>query len=164
MAASLSRTMEDLNGKWAVNKKLSDNPNETLALQGIPHLARSAIQMAHVTYDLVQYTKSFEGKGGGRREVAFLEVTHTASGLLRGSKDVSCVEDSPRETTDWLFGTVVVQTRWATLEEMGDPFLREGWLDEVEGKAVRVTCAKNKLRRAQESGWRVEYGPGKALR
>ncbi|KAH7121557.1 hypothetical protein EDB81DRAFT_700459 [Dactylonectria macrodidyma] len=142
MAAPASKTIEDLNGRWTVNKSLSDSIDPVLVLQGISFLTRSAIRMANVTCNLKQYTGHPEPPTTAEGEVTYLESIQTASGL-KGSKDVRCLDNRPRDQTDWLYGTTANQSRWATLEDICDQFLRDGWLEEVEGKTLILTFSKN---------------------
>ncbi|KAJ3538234.1 hypothetical protein NM208_g5999 [Fusarium decemcellulare] len=154
MAAPASKTIEDLNGKWVLNKSLSDSTDAVLALQGMGYLTRSAIQLASITNNLKQYTGSSEVSHLAGTEVTYLENVQTASGL-KGFEDRHCLDNQPREATNWLFGTVTSRVRWATLEDISDKFLIEGWLDEVEGKTLILTVSENK-----KKGWALTQANG----
>ncbi|KAF4460128.1 hypothetical protein FALBO_13099 [Fusarium albosuccineum] len=178
MAAPASKTIEDLNGKWVLvsiapnsvsfkiwtlltlfppilqNKSLSDSTDAVLALQGIGYLTRSAIGLASITNHLNQYTGSSEVPDLSGTEFTYLENVQTASGL-KGFEDTHCLDNQPREATNWLFGTVTNHVRWATPEDISDEFLIKGWLDEVEGKTLILTVSENK-----NKGWTLTKATG----
>ncbi|KFY31363.1 hypothetical protein V493_01175, partial [Pseudogymnoascus sp. VKM F-4281 (FW-2241)] len=54
MAAPLTKTLNDLDGMWTLNKRLSDDFDEVLTLQGIGWILRKAIGMASTTEQISQ--------------------------------------------------------------------------------------------------------------
>ncbi|ETS87239.1 hypothetical protein PFICI_01067 [Pestalotiopsis fici W106-1] len=134
MAAPASKTIGDLNGKWVMNKTLSDSPEPGLALQGIGYLTRKAIGFATVTLEVKQYTE--EG-------VPHVDIEQTATGGLKGTSEKRTVDNTPREHADWLFGKVKARSFFIKHEDLpgriqaelgGDEFLAGDWIVADEEK------------------------------
>ncbi|KAI4598485.1 hypothetical protein KJ359_002895 [Pestalotiopsis sp. 9143b] len=128
MAAPASKTIGDLNGRWVMNKTLSDNPEPGLALQGIGYLTRKAIGFATVTLDVRQYEE--DGK-------PHVDIEQTATGGLKGTSEHRTVDGEAREHADWLFGKVKARSFFVKHEDLpakikevlgGDEFLAGDWI------------------------------------
>lgn len=76
-----------------------------------------------------------------------MDIVQTASGLT-STEELRCLDDHPREHTDWLFGTVEGRSRWATLAEIDKEFLKKGWLTTGDDDKFIVNRAVNKAK-----GW-----------
>ncbi|KAK1769982.1 hypothetical protein QBC33DRAFT_307894 [Phialemonium atrogriseum] len=129
MAAPASRTLKDLNGKWTMNKTLSDSPDPALALQGIGWLTRKAIGLASITLDI----KEYEGVPSPPSEAAgpatHIEIEQLATAGVKGTTEKRCVDGEWREHGDWLFGRVRGRSNWiASAADVEDKFLAGGWL------------------------------------
>ncbi|KAF3016152.1 hypothetical protein E8E14_008718 [Neopestalotiopsis sp. 37M] len=130
MAAPANKTIGDLNGKWVMNKTLSDSPEPGLALQGIGYLTRKAIGFSTVTLDVKQYTDEATG-------VPHVDIEQTATGGLKGTSEKRTVDGTAREHSDWLFGKVKARSFFVTHEDLpgkireelgGDDFLAGDWI------------------------------------
>ncbi|KAI8628030.1 hypothetical protein F5Y19DRAFT_150807 [Xylariaceae sp. FL1651] len=128
MAAPASKTIGDINGKWVMNKTLSDSPEPALALQGVGWLIRKAIGAATVTLHVKQYTDD--------ASVPHIDVDQIASGGIKGTSENRTLDFQAREHSDWLFGRVTGQSKFVTAEELqalvapdGEP-RTQGWIDD----------------------------------
>ncbi|KAH6604699.1 hypothetical protein Trco_006406 [Trichoderma cornu-damae] len=151
MAAPSSKTTKDLNGRWTMNKTLSDSSEPVLALQGIGFVTRKAIGLATITLEVKQY----QGPPKPPNAATDIIVTHIdivqSASRLSSTQENRCFDDYPRDHTDWLFGSVTGRSRWVSLDEVADGFLRQGWELEGEGKSFITNVAENK-----ERGWVAE--------
>ncbi|KAI0102143.1 hypothetical protein GGR51DRAFT_527942 [Nemania sp. FL0031] len=128
MAAPASKTITSLNGKWSLNKTLSDPTDPALALQGMGWLLRKAIGAANVVLAVTEYVDSETGK-------THIDIEQTASGL-RGTSEARVLDWQPREHKDWLFGRVEGRSKFvATLSELASLVAEDsearksGWVD-----------------------------------
>jgi len=154
MAAPPSKTIADLNGKWQMNKTLSDNSEPALILQGIGWLTRKAIGVATITLDVKQYTAPPSPPNSDTTPVTHIEIEQTGTGGLKGTTEKRCLDHQWREHSDWMFGHVKGQTRFLSGDEITDEFLKKGWLEGEEEKtgpdgASHVESYVESL----ESGW-----------
>ncbi|KAF2636364.1 hypothetical protein P280DRAFT_409685 [Massarina eburnea CBS 473.64] len=137
MAAPATKTIKDLNGKWLMNRKLSDPSDPILTLQGISWFTRKAVNLATVTQHTKQYTAD-EQDG-----VPHIDVDQTATGGIKGTSEHRTLDWTPRLHSDWLFGDLMGQSRFNTIKsileeskEKGESaeadvkYLTEGWLPE----------------------------------
>ncbi|KAH8675556.1 hypothetical protein BX600DRAFT_507784 [Xylariales sp. PMI_506] len=130
MAAPANKTIADLNGKWVMNKTLSDNPEPGLTLQGIGFLTRKAIGLATITLD----TKQYDGDDG----FVHVDIDQIASGGIKGTTELRVINGEPHEHSDWLFGSVNASSRWATAADLAEvakewgEHLVAGWLEGPE--------------------------------
>ncbi|KAK2054048.1 hypothetical protein LY76DRAFT_597331 [Colletotrichum caudatum] len=129
MAAPATNTIADLSGKWVINKTLSDSPEPALSLQGIGWMTRKAIGLATVTLTVKQYTAPPSPPGQGTEPVTHIDVDQVATGGLKGTSEERCLDFEFREHSDWMFGTVRGQSKWMSLDEIEDEFLKKGWLE-----------------------------------
>lgn len=135
MAAPANKTLKDLNGKWFMNKTLSDNPDEGLALQGIGWLTRKAIGMATVTLHVKMYTGPPKPPATSTDPVVHIDIDQTATAGLKGTSEKRCIDSVVREHSDWIFGSVNGHTKWATPAEIETDHLRSNWLEGDAEKA-----------------------------
>jgi hypothetical protein len=147
MAAPADKTTKDLNGKWVMNKSLSDSADPALALQGIGFLLRKAIGLATVTLTINQYEAPPKPPNQSTEIYTHLDIEQSASGLT-STQENRCLDNEFREHTDWLFGTVRGQSRWVSLDEIEDAHLKKGWNVEGEGKTFVFSHVIN-----EANGW-----------
>ncbi|KAF7889018.1 hypothetical protein EAF00_009318 [Botryotinia globosa] len=153
MAAGPEVTLKDLSGNWVMNKTLSGDTDAVLALQGVGWLARKAISVATVTLHVKQYIDE--------NQVTHVDIDQTATGGIKGTSENRILDWSVGTHEDHLFGKIVGQSRFCTLEQAAefddDAFLREGWLegDEEnsgpEGQRHVQSYAAN-----EEKGWTAD--------
>ncbi|OAA61002.1 hypothetical protein SPI_05026 [Niveomyces insectorum RCEF 264] len=145
MAAPASKSINDLNGKWRMNKSLSDPFEPVLALQGVGYIVRKAISAATLTLHVRQYeappsepTIADDPVDDAARQVSVthVDIDQTLTGGFKGTTERRCCDDRRREHSDWLFGHVVGRTRWyrgpgaaaAVVRDFGgEAFLAKGW-------------------------------------
>ncbi|KAL7942246.1 hypothetical protein V8C42DRAFT_348105 [Trichoderma barbatum] len=150
MAAPSNKTTKDLNGHWTMNKTLSDSSEPVLALQGVGFLTRKAIGLATVTLAVTQYEGPPKPPNTATDIVTHIDIVQSAS-KLSSTQENRCFDSFTRGHTDWLFGTVEGSSRWVSLDEITDDFLKKGWEIEGEGKTLMTNIAVNK-----ERGWTAE--------
>ncbi|KAF5025309.1 hypothetical protein F66182_2642 [Fusarium sp. NRRL 66182] len=136
MAAPAEKTITDLSGKWVLNKNLSDSSEPILSLQGIGYLTRKGIGMATISLDINQYSAPPKPPNTSTDVFTHIDITQSASGLS-STQENRCLDDTFREHSDWLFGSVKGRSRFITLDEVEDAFLKEGWLAESDVKFIQ---------------------------
>ncbi|KAJ4196530.1 Hypothetical protein NCS54_00062500 [Fusarium falciforme] len=145
MAAPAGKTITDLNGKWQLNKTLSDSSEPILALQGIGYLTRKGINIATITLDINQYTAPPKPPNTSTDLFTHVDIVQSASGLT-STKENRCLDETFREHSDWLFGNVKGSSKFVTLDEIDDDFLKQGWLPD-QPKFIRSYVE------SQGNGW-----------
>ncbi|KAF7155433.1 hypothetical protein CNMCM5623_007504 [Aspergillus felis] len=143
MAAPAHKTTKDLNGTWIQNKKLSGSADLGLQIQGIGYFIRNIIRMAPITIQIRQYEARAESSADLTCAVTNIDIEQSAPGVST-SKEHHCLDGLSRDHSDWLFGSVINQTRWISLEDIEDKFLTSGWLPEggnslIYSKAASVS-------------------------
>ncbi|KAH7326534.1 hypothetical protein B0I35DRAFT_475170 [Stachybotrys elegans] len=147
MAAPASKTIQDLSGKWVMSKALSDSSDSGLSLQGINFVLRKTIGLATVNIDVKQHIAPPSAPNKSTDPVTHVDLLMSAAGLS-SSQENRCLDDTWRESSDWLFGTVRARVRFTSIEELDDAFLKKGWLKEGEGKTLIIDETQN-----VKSGW-----------
>ncbi|KOS22492.1 hypothetical protein ESCO_002331 [Escovopsis weberi] len=143
MAAPPEKTIHSLDGRWNLNKTLSNDPDPVLALQGIGYLLRKAISYAPISLDFRQYEgPPNEGNDGAGADASFthIDIVQTVF-KVSSTLEPRCLDYVWRARTDKVFGEVEARSRWVTLDELVaaglDEHLAQGWLTgeaEEEGK------------------------------
>ncbi|KAF5698917.1 hypothetical protein FGLOB1_11708 [Fusarium globosum] len=146
MAAPAEKTTSDLSGKWVLNKTLSDSSEPILSLQGIGYLTRKGIGLATITLDINQYNAPPKPPNTSTDVFTHIDITQSASGLS-STHENRCLDFNNREHTDWLFGTVRGRSRFVTLDEIEEDFLKTGWLTEGDGKFIQS------IAESVDNGW-----------
>ncbi|KAK0733938.1 hypothetical protein B0T26DRAFT_632739 [Lasiosphaeria miniovina] len=135
MAAPLSKTIGDFNGKWVMNKSESTSVEPGLILQNIGWVTRKIVAASTITLSVNQYTGPPSPPAEPTEAaVTHIEIEQTGTAGLKGSTEKRCLDFTFREHTDWLFGTVRGQSKWIALPNIDDAFLAEGWLEGDEEK------------------------------
>lgn len=60
------------------------------------------------------------------KNVTIVDITQTVSGLA-STEEKRCLDNEFRPHSDFIFGEVRGQSRWVTLEEIEDEYLKQGW-------------------------------------
>jgi len=127
MAAPPEKTLKDLNGKWVMNKSLSDDTDSILQMQNIGWLLRKAIGLATITLTITEYTED---------KVTHVDTKNTLTGNIKGTTELRSLDWTWRDHEDGIFGKLKGRTRWIRLgdlkagdgtEESDLPFLTGGW-------------------------------------
>ncbi|KAL2685080.1 hypothetical protein Neosp_006175 [[Neocosmospora] mangrovei] len=145
MAAPAEKTITDLNGKWLLNKTLSDSSEPILSLQGIGYLTRKGINLATITLDINQYQAPPKPPNTSTDVFTHVDIVQSASGLT-STKENRCLDETFREHSDWLFGNVKGNSKFVPLDEIEDDFLKQGWLPD-QPKFIRSYVE------SQGNGW-----------
>ncbi|KAI1637930.1 hypothetical protein F4809DRAFT_602334 [Biscogniauxia mediterranea] len=155
MAAPANKTIGDLNGKWHLNKTLSDPVEPVLALQGVGWFIRKAVSAAGITLHVKHYLAE------GDDAVPHVDITQVATGGIQGTTENRTADYEFREHSDWLFGAVRGRCKFVTPEELAE-FLEtaaaEGWVDPSD----RDFLARDWLP-ASEAERAGAFGQGKPL-
>ncbi|KAL2041348.1 hypothetical protein N7G274_005730 [Stereocaulon virgatum] len=142
MAAPPEKTLKDLNGKWVMNKSLSDDYDRILEMQGIGWFLRKAISYATVTLTINQYTDS--------SNLTHFDIKQVATGGVQGTTENRTLDWTWRDHKDGIFGNVKGRSRWVKLGDVDDDeFLKVGY-DDLEGEHVQA-WAEN-----VEKGWTAD--------
>ncbi|KAM3081111.1 hypothetical protein ACMFMF_003025 [Clarireedia jacksonii] len=125
MAAGPEVTLKDMSGDWVMNKTLSDDADPVLALQGIGWWTRKAISLATVTIHAKQYSDE--------NGITHIDIEQTATGGIKGTTELRTLDWQQRSHEDHLFGKLIGQSRWLTLDDVEDEYLKDGW-EENDGE------------------------------
>ncbi|KAM0278023.1 hypothetical protein ACHAQH_005392 [Verticillium albo-atrum] len=129
MAAPAEKTINNLTGKWVMNKTLSDSPEPALALQGVSWMLRKGIGLATVTLNIKQYDGAPSPPSTASEPATHIDISQTATGGIKGTTENRCLDMEFREHSDWLFGNCRGQSDWRSAEEIEDAHLKKGWLE-----------------------------------
>ncbi|KAL7628746.1 hypothetical protein AAE478_000261 [Parahypoxylon ruwenzoriense] len=148
MAAPASKTIGDLNGKWVLNKALSDSVEPALALQGVGWLVRKAIGSATVTLHVKQYkaapspidssssTPASAPPAADAPLATHIDIQQTVGAAgLKGTAEHRCLDYEFRDHSDWLFGHVQGRSRFVAAAELrslvgeGSEAREKKWVD-----------------------------------
>ncbi|KAK4075493.1 uncharacterized protein Triagg1_4614 [Trichoderma aggressivum f. europaeum] len=140
----------DQMASWWANKTLSDSSEPVLSLQGVGYLVRKGIGLATITIEVEQYEGPPKPPNTAADVVTHIDIKQSASGLS-STQENRCLDNFPRDHTDWLFGTVTGRSRWVSLDEVTDEYLKKGWEVEGGGQSFITNIAENK-----EKGWVAE--------
>jgi len=124
MAAGPEVTLKDLTGDWVMNKSLSDDADPVLALQGIGWWTRKAISLATITLHVKQYIDE--------NGIPHIDIDNTATGGIKGTSELRILDWQERSHKDHLFGNLTGKSRFLTLDDVEDEYLKDGWLEGEE--------------------------------
>lgn len=118
MASPSQVTLQNLSGKWTLNKSSSDNFATVLALQGVNVLIRKAASTASVHLTVTQ------------PDTQHINMAQSVTaGKIPGTTEEYVLDWAWRENEDGFFGKVQGRSRWVGIEEG----VKEGVLKEREG-------------------------------
>jgi hypothetical protein len=123
MACPETVTTKHLTGKLRLNKSLSDDIDETLKLQGVGYIKRTAIANFTLTLEPEQSTDD-DG-------VEHVKVKQTLSGGFKAPADHLVLNDKEISKEDDLFGHLIARSWRAKVDELDIDFLKEGWSDDT---------------------------------
>ncbi|KAI0094779.1 hypothetical protein BDY19DRAFT_42313 [Irpex rosettiformis] len=121
MAVPAETTSSKLTGKYFLNKSLSDDTDNILALQGVSWMTRKAIALATLYVTLTHTAE--EG------EVELLVNHQELTGGLGSSTETRPLDWREREVSDKLFGDIITKTRRAKAPDLEHDYLKEGWTE-----------------------------------
>ncbi|KAF2084552.1 hypothetical protein K490DRAFT_68671 [Saccharata proteae CBS 121410] len=118
MAAPSTVTIENLTGKWGLNKALSDNMEPALNIQGVNWLVRKAVTKINVTMALSQHTDPSTG-------TSVIDIEQ--KGLGSTSTEQRVIDNETRTSTHSLLGTKQDKCSWVKPSDIGDEYLKSGF-------------------------------------
>ena len=128
MAAPTEITLQNLPGKWSLNKDLSDDITQVLELQGVNVMIRKATGAASVHLKITQPSQN-EFK---------MEQTATAAGI-GGTTEEYVLDWEWRKNHDAFFGDVEGRSRWISQDEARQNGAEGDWKnDDSDGKLVQA--------------------------
>lgn len=123
MACPDTVTTKNLSGKLRLNKSLSDNIDETLKLQGVSYIKRTAIANFTLTLEPTQFTDD-DG-------VEHIDVKQTLSGGFKAPADSLLLNGEESSKNDDLFGHLIAKSWRAKVDDLDIDFLKEGWSEDT---------------------------------
>ncbi|KAG2154692.1 hypothetical protein DEU56DRAFT_769793 [Suillus clintonianus] len=123
MACPDTVTTKNFSGKFRFNKVLSDNIDETLKLQGVGYIKRTAIANFTLTLEPSQFTDD-DG-------LEHVNVKQTLSGGFKAPSDSLLLNGEESSKNDDLFGHVIAKSVRAKVDDLDIDFLKEGWTDDT---------------------------------
>lgn len=108
------------------NKSLSGSADPGLVIQGMGYLTRTAISMASISLDVNQYEAPPKEPNTSTDTFTHIDLDQTAAGVST-TTEKRCLDDTFREHTDKVFGSVKGRSLWVSVEDLKDDFLKGGW-------------------------------------
>ncbi|KAL8917785.1 MAG: hypothetical protein Q9208_007766 [Pyrenodesmia sp. 3 TL-2023] len=140
MAAPADKTLKNLDGKWVMNKTLSDDTDRILQMQGVGWFMRRAIALATITLTVEEYIAD---------DLTHIDIEQVATGGITSTENRT-LDWEFRDHTDKIFGAVRGKSRWVKLADVDDDkFLKEGF-DDTEGEHVQSWVE------SKEGGWTAD--------
>ncbi|KAG1749844.1 uncharacterized protein EDB91DRAFT_1109964 [Suillus paluster] len=122
MACPDTVTLKNLTGKHRLNKGLSDGIDETLKLQGVGYLKRTAIANFSLTLEFSQHTDD---------GIEHIDIKQTLSGGFKAPTENIVMDGEEHPKNDDLFGPLIGQTRRVKVDELDIDFLKEEWTEDT---------------------------------
>ncbi|PVH89406.1 hypothetical protein DL98DRAFT_614614 [Cadophora sp. DSE1049] len=153
MAAPPTKTLNDLDGVWTLNKRLSDPFDEVLAIQGIGWILRKTIGLASTT-ERIRQSRDEHG-------IEHIIINTTITGGIKTTPEHRIHNDTwGEEYSDPIFGKSRSRHRRVKIsalkeDDLVEGLLKKGWTEEVvkadelidgiveslnHGWVLRLTC------------------------
>ena len=114
--------------------------DEILRLQGVGWIPRKAIQVSNLLLSIIHYTDE--------TGVEKIDIEQTLGTGLAGGWEYRVLDWTDRPHEDGIFGPVVAKFRRTTLDEIVDPYLKEGWTDDTKEQGVLNGSAKSNVEKS----------------
>ncbi|CAG8976442.1 hypothetical protein HYALB_00008031 [Hymenoscyphus albidus] len=154
MAAPPEVNLNQLDGKFMLNKKLSDSFDALLALQGVSWAVRKAASYA---------TPRLTIKSATRLEDSMICLEIHAVVIGSGSTDNVSLDWSTVDKTDSLLGDYKAKMGWSTAAELSEDVLRDGVLNAggtLDAKYIRIVIESSRDGMVGEHVWSFESVDG----
>ncbi|ERF70186.1 hypothetical protein EPUS_00374 [Endocarpon pusillum Z07020] len=159
MAAPPKVTIDDLSGKFVMNRNLSDPIDPILTLQGLSWFLRKAISFATVTLSVHQYRKPASEEP---KQPIHIDITQRATGGISTTQENRVLDWSERDHEDRIFGKVKGKSRM--FEGFGggeNGFKMEGKGGEVDERFLKGDVDKDgKTESEKAAGTEAEGAEG----
>ncbi|KAL2128436.1 hypothetical protein VTI74DRAFT_9189 [Chaetomium olivicolor] len=120
MAAPPEKTLKNMTGEWVVASKLSKGFDESLALQGLPWWKRQFVFIVTLHESMKQHID----KGG----ITHIDIDLSITGGFKGGQENRIIDGKKHAIETEMLGTIYEQARWANLDDIDDPWLKESWV------------------------------------
>ena len=132
MVAPSDKTLQNLSGKWTLNKELSDDFTPVLEMQGVNFMIRKATGAASVHLKISQPSETE------------LKMEQTATSLaIPGTTENYILDWEWRDDHDAFFGDIQGRSRWINQSEAWDNGAEGDWpKDDSDGKLIQATGKK----------------------
>ncbi|KAH9937062.1 uncharacterized protein B0H18DRAFT_1112947 [Fomitopsis serialis] len=135
MAVPPEMTVLNTTGKYIMSKRLSDDTDELLRLQGLGWFKRRIIKMG----TLYLTVRHFTDDAG----VEHIDILQSLSGLSDTDEN-RALDWVPRSHEDDTFGKVSSRSRRIRVDEVENEWLRTGWTPDTEEHGLVFTQAESK--------------------
>ncbi|KAJ5170025.1 uncharacterized protein N7500_002808 [Penicillium coprophilum] len=133
MAAPSLRDIPDLNGTWVLNRKLSTDPDDIMALQGVPWVVRKVLRHARLSLQICQTTSTcIEEKvddssilADNLKSVTSLRITQTVNPGGFDSEGSYLVDGSKQDLSLPIFGDIQMQLKFIPRSHVLEDCIRE---------------------------------------
>ncbi|KAJ5327636.1 hypothetical protein MYU51_009415 [Penicillium brevicompactum] len=161
----------DLTGTWVFNRKLSDDPDEVFALQGVHWVIRKALRHARLSLELCQTTVTVEGvskdddHNGVRtapeslKAVTTLQVKQIVNPGGFDSQGSYTVDGSTQDLSVPVFGDIRTQLSFIEIGEIEEQSIRRGFeISGYKGKVIQELASDNSkaAARSNTKEWEAE--------
>ncbi|CAG8024506.1 unnamed protein product [Penicillium salamii] len=138
MSALNQINIPDLTGTWVFNRKLSDDPDEVFALQGVSGIIRKVLKYARLSLEICQTTGPVESPStdetrngdavvSSKSMVTSLQVKQIVNPGGFDSQGCYIVDGRMQDLTVPVFGTVRTQLKFVDIREIGDDSIRQAF-------------------------------------
>ncbi|EED24525.1 conserved hypothetical protein [Talaromyces stipitatus ATCC 10500] len=110
MAAPSDITLQNLNGKYTMNKTLSSDTDAILSLQGIGWVTRRVIGLATITLHIKEYVEP-NNDDPANAPATKIDIGQFLTGGIEASPEYRITDWRAREHDDRIFGKIVGQSR-----------------------------------------------------
>ena len=154
-AVPADKTARNLTGAYTLNHTLSDSSSEMLKMQNVGWLVRNAIAYSSIAVQLKQYDSPADGK-------PHLDQKQTSTGGMENAEQRT-MDWQWREAENRIWGPVWSRGRYASVEQVADGFLREGY-DGAELVELHVESRRDTWKARQTWGFAEVDGVRRQVR
>ena len=78
---------------------------------------------------MTQYEAAPKAPNTSTDPVTHIDIQQIATAGMKGTREERCLDNNLRPHSDWIFGNVEGRSRWLSLDEVEDGFLKSNWLE-----------------------------------
>ncbi|KAJ3823519.1 hypothetical protein F5880DRAFT_1506926 [Lentinula raphanica] len=157
MAVPASVTAMCLNGKYQMNKSLSDPSDDMLSAQGVSWMMRKLVAKSSVTVTIIHANDGVET----------LKLVQVVSGGEAAEPEEKVLDWVETDKEIKLFGPCKTKSKRVSLDEVQEPYLKEGWSSDTVAHGcvlVHLNDAKGKWKTEQAWGIGIVDGERRHVR
>ncbi|OQE39361.1 hypothetical protein PENCOP_c007G05915 [Penicillium coprophilum] len=159
MAAPNLKDIPDLTGTWVLNRKLSTDPDEIMALQGVPWVVRKVLRHARLSLQICQTTSTcIEEKvddnsimADNSKSSTSLRITQTVNPGGFDSEGNYLVDGSKQDLSLPIFGDIQMQLKFIQRSLVLEDCIRE-----IVEVASLTSMVIQELAMNSSKGWDAE--------